>query len=68
MHEDLVSEVITLDDDGITDRNNAPQPKNSGEIVCLNDSEEDDDDIEVTPFSKKRKHSSNNHDEIIEIE
>ena len=68
MLEDLVSEVITLDDDGITDHNHEPLPKNSDEIICLNDSEDDDDDIEVISSSKKRKHSSDNHDEIIEIE
>ena len=68
VYEDLVSEVITLDDNGITDHNNAPLPKKSGEIICLNDSDDDDDDVEVTSSSKKRKHSSDNLDEIIEIE
>ncbi|GFH62021.1 hypothetical protein CTEN210_18497 [Chaetoceros tenuissimus] len=67
-HADLVSEVITLDDDGITDHNDAPLLKNGDEIICLNDSEDDDDDVEVTSSSKKRKHSSDNRDEIIEIE
>lgn len=67
VREDLVSEVITLDEDEIADHNNAPPPKNCDEIICLNDSEDDDND-EVIPSSKKRKHASDKQNEIIEIE
>ena len=52
-HEDLVSEVMTLDDEVIADHKNGPLPKNKNEVICLNDSEDDDDDEKGTPSSKK---------------